>query len=146
MKKFICMYCEIKNVHFRNYLLSKISGKKQRTKYNKKRNKIFFGLAPWVKNRDKLAMSEKNNNLDPQPSTSTCSQDSTNDSQQTPTCFRASMSNHVNNGDCHVNYEGSSPAMEDEAAVVFWQRSIEKHKMRYRYLTEIQKLQQYRKC
>ena len=44
------------------------------------------------------------------------------------------MSNHVNNGDCHVNYEGSSPAMEDEAAVVFWQRSIEKHKMRYRYM------------
>ena len=44
------------------------------------------------------------------------------------------MSNHINNGDCHVNYEGSSPAMEDEAAVVFWQRSIEKHEMRYRYM------------
>ena len=57
-------------------------GKKQRTKYNKKRNKIFSGLASWVKNRDKLAMSEENNNLDPQP-TGTCSQDSTNDSQQT---------------------------------------------------------------
>ena len=41
---------------------------------------------------------------------------------------------HVNNGDCHVNFEGSSPAMEAEAAVVLWQRSIEKHKMRYRYM------------
>jgi hypothetical protein len=35
-------------------------------------------------------MSEENNNLDPQPSTSTCSQDSTNDYQQTSTCFGAS--------------------------------------------------------
>jgi hypothetical protein len=41
---------------------------------------------------------------------------------------------HVNNGDCHVNFEGSSPAMEAEAAVVLWQRSIKKHKMRYRYM------------
>ena len=49
------------------------------------------------------------------------------------------MSNHVNNGDCHVNYEGSSPATEDEAAVVFWQRSIENTKCGTGicYLTEI---------
>lgn len=65
-------------------------GKKQKTKYNKKRNKTFSGVASWVKNRDESAMSEENNNLDPQPSTSTCSQDSTNDYQQTSTCFGAS--------------------------------------------------------
>jgi hypothetical protein len=65
-------------------------GKKQKTKYNKKRNKTFSGVASWVKNRDESAMSEENNNLDPQPSTSTCSQDSTNDYHQTSTCFGAS--------------------------------------------------------
>lgn len=41
---------------------------------------------------------------------------------------------HINNGDCHVNFEGSSPAMDAEAAIVLWQRSVEKHKMRYRYM------------
>lgn len=65
-------------------------GKKLRTKYNKKRSKRFSGVASWAENRDESAMSEENINLDPQPSTSTCRQDSANDSQQTSTCFGAS--------------------------------------------------------
>ena len=41
---------------------------------------------------------------------------------------------HVANGECDINFEGSSPAMEAEAAHVLWNRSIEKHNMRYRYM------------
>lgn len=41
---------------------------------------------------------------------------------------------HINNGECDINFDGSSPAMEAEAALVLWQRSVEKHKMRYRYM------------
>jgi hypothetical protein len=40
---------------------------------------------------------------------------------------------HVNNGECDINFVGSSPALEAEAAVILWQQSGEKHKLRYRY-------------
>ena len=36
-----------------------------------------------------------------------------------------------NTKDYHVNHYGSSNAMEADGAVVMWQRSIEKHKLRY---------------
>jgi hypothetical protein len=36
---------------------------------------------------------------------------------------------HVNNGECDINFVGSSPAMEAEAAVILWQQSVEKHKL-----------------
>ncbi|CAB3984028.1 Hypothetical predicted protein [Paramuricea clavata] len=38
---------------------------------------------------------------------------------------------HVASGLCQKNYNGSSPAMEKEAARILWSRSVEKHKFRY---------------
>ena len=41
---------------------------------------------------------------------------------------------HIANSECDIDFEGSSPAMEAEAAQVLWNRSIEKQNMRYRYM------------
>lgn len=41
---------------------------------------------------------------------------------------------HVASGDCDINFEGSSPAMEAEGASVLWNRSIELHNMRYKWM------------
>ncbi|CAB3996136.1 Hypothetical predicted protein [Paramuricea clavata] len=38
---------------------------------------------------------------------------------------------HAASGLCQKNYNGSSPAMEKEAARILWSRSVEKHKFRY---------------
>ncbi|KAE8749128.1 hypothetical protein FOCC_FOCC004036 [Frankliniella occidentalis] len=38
---------------------------------------------------------------------------------------------HEENGECDVNYSGSSGKMEVEGAGILWQRSLEKNKMRY---------------
>lgn len=38
---------------------------------------------------------------------------------------------HKHQADCKINFKGSSKAMEKEAAVRMWTRSIEKHNMRY---------------
>ena len=35
---------------------------------------------------------------------------------------------------CAKNYDGSSPSMETEAAKILWKRSVEKHKLRYRFM------------
>ena len=37
----------------------------------------------------------------------------------------------VHQADCHVNYHGSSGAMEKEGAMRIWHRSVEKYKLRY---------------
>jgi len=41
---------------------------------------------------------------------------------------------HVNSGECDINFKGSSPAMEAEGAKTIWNRSIEKHNMRYKWM------------
>lgn len=41
---------------------------------------------------------------------------------------------HEASGQCDINYTGSSPGMEAEAASVIWNRSLEKHKMRYKWM------------
>ena len=41
---------------------------------------------------------------------------------------------HVANGDCDINFTGSSPAMEAEGAQVLWERSIELHNIRYKWM------------
>jgi hypothetical protein len=41
---------------------------------------------------------------------------------------------HLASGECDMNFEGSSPAMESEGDVVIWKRSIALHKMRYRWM------------
>ena len=41
---------------------------------------------------------------------------------------------HLASGECDMNFEGSSPAMESEGAVVIWKRLIALHKMRYRWM------------
>eukprot|EP00112_Aurelia_sp_Birch-Aquarium-sp1_P017107 Seg3945.4 transcript_id=Seg3945.4/GoldUCD/mRNA.D3Y31 product="hypothetical protein" protein_id=Seg3945.4/GoldUCD/D3Y31 len=41
---------------------------------------------------------------------------------------------HLQSGNCTINFEGSSPAMEMEGASVLWNRSIAKHNFRYRYM------------
>ena len=41
------------------------------------------------------------------------------------------LKKHEDEEKCFKNYEGSSGAMESRAALVIWQRSIEKNKMRY---------------
>ena len=48
--------------------------------------------------------------------------------------FEAWKAEHIINGECDINFEGSSPAMEAEAAQVLWSRSIEKHNMRYKFM------------
>ena len=37
-------------------------------------------------------------------------------------------------GECDINFTGSSPAMEAEGAVKVWSRSIEKHNVRYKWM------------
>jgi len=41
---------------------------------------------------------------------------------------------HVASGDCDVNCRGSSPAMEAEGAAVLWNRSVERHNIRYKWM------------
>ena len=41
---------------------------------------------------------------------------------------------HVASGDCDVNFKGSSPAMEAEGAAVLWDRSVEHHNIRYKWM------------
>ena len=41
---------------------------------------------------------------------------------------------HLQSNDCAINFEGSSPAMEMEGAIIIWSRSIEKHHFRYIYM------------
>ena len=41
---------------------------------------------------------------------------------------------HLQSGDCTINFEGSSPAMEMEGASVLWHRSVRKHNFRYKYM------------
>ena len=36
--------------------------------------------------------------------------------------------------ECDINFAGSSPAMECEGAVVLWERSVERHNLRYRWM------------
>ena len=39
---------------------------------------------------------------------------------------------HVFSGECDINFNGSSPAMEVKGAKVLWSRSLELHNIRYR--------------
>lgn len=41
---------------------------------------------------------------------------------------------HIVSGDCDINFHGSSPAMETEGAKVLWNRSLERHKIRYKWM------------
>ena len=36
--------------------------------------------------------------------------------------------------ECDINFAGSSPAMELEGAVVLWERSVERHNLRYKWM------------
>jgi hypothetical protein len=39
---------------------------------------------------------------------------------------------HEASGECDINFTGSSPGMEAEGASVLWNRSLDKHNMRYK--------------
>lgn len=41
---------------------------------------------------------------------------------------------HVAVNECGTNFDGSSPAVEAEAAVILWNRSIERRNIRYRWI------------
>ena len=41
---------------------------------------------------------------------------------------------HVATGQCDINFDGSSPAMEVEGATILWGRSVELHKLYYRWM------------
>ena len=41
---------------------------------------------------------------------------------------------HLATGDCDINFDGSSPAMEAEGASIIWRRSIELHNLRYKWM------------
>ena len=41
---------------------------------------------------------------------------------------------HEANGECEINFTGSSPAMETEGAKILWSRSIESHNFRYLWM------------
>ena len=41
---------------------------------------------------------------------------------------------HAASGECDINFTGSSPAMEAEGAAVLWNRSIELHNIRYKWM------------
>ena len=41
---------------------------------------------------------------------------------------------HLASGECDINFNGSSPAMEAEGASILWRRSIELHNMRYKWM------------
>ena len=44
------------------------------------------------------------------------------------------MAAHMEAGNCSINYEGSSNAMEMEGASIIWKRSLEKHNFRYSFM------------
>jgi hypothetical protein len=48
--------------------------------------------------------------------------------------FQTWQVKHLGDGECHINFEGSSPAMECDGAVTLWKRSIEKHNLRYKWM------------
>ena len=48
--------------------------------------------------------------------------------------FQEWRAEHIAKGECDVNFQGSSPAMEAEAAQVLWNRSIDKRKMGYTHM------------
>ena len=48
--------------------------------------------------------------------------------------FREWQPQHLASGECDINFDGSSPAMECEGAVTLWERSIEKHNLRYKWM------------
>lgn len=48
--------------------------------------------------------------------------------------FEECQMEHVASGDCDVNFRGSSPAMEAEGAAVLWNRSVERHNIRYKWM------------
>jgi hypothetical protein len=48
--------------------------------------------------------------------------------------FEEWRTQHLASGECDINYEGSSPAMECDGAVTLWKRSIEKHNLRYKWM------------
>ena len=41
---------------------------------------------------------------------------------------------HVASGQCDINFTGSSPAMESEGAAIIWNRSVELHNLRYKWM------------
>jgi len=41
---------------------------------------------------------------------------------------------HLASGECDINFNGSSPAMEAEGASILWRRSIELHNIRYKWM------------
>lgn len=41
---------------------------------------------------------------------------------------------HLDSGECDINFNGSSPAMEAEGAAILWRRSIELHNMHYKWM------------
>ena len=41
---------------------------------------------------------------------------------------------HEASGECDINFRGSSPAMEAEGAAVLWNRSLERHSIRYKWM------------
>lgn len=41
---------------------------------------------------------------------------------------------HVASKDCDINFTGSSPAVEAEGAAVLWNRSIDLHNIRYKWM------------
>jgi len=41
---------------------------------------------------------------------------------------------HVASGECDINFNGSSSAMEAEGASILWRRSTEMHNMRYKWM------------
>ena len=41
---------------------------------------------------------------------------------------------HLATGDCDINFDGSSPAMEAEGASIIWRRSIELHNLQYKWM------------
>ena len=42
--------------------------------------------------------------------------------------------NTLATNECDINFTGSSPAMEAEGAKTVWNRSIEKHNIRYKWM------------
>ena len=48
--------------------------------------------------------------------------------------FQAWRREHLASGECDINFNGSSPAMEAEGASILWRRSIEIHNMRYKWM------------
>ena len=41
---------------------------------------------------------------------------------------------HISSNQCDINFTGSSPAMEAEGAKILWSRSVELHKIRYKWM------------